>query len=246
MARCLVALGSNLGDRGEHLALAIRELNQVPGIRVLQQSSMCTTTPVGGPPGQPDFLNAAVTLETQVSPLQLLATLQQVERAAGRQRLERWGARTLDLDLLLYDQQVVEEPDLHVPHPRMSFRRFVLAPAVEIAADWLHPLARWTVGQLWTHLQTSPRVAVIMGGDAAEVTSLVERVATVMGSEWTIASQLPNERQPRPRLVIVVDFASAASSTLLQEIPAGPVLRLAARDYLDLVGEIAASLRSTE
>jgi len=241
-----VALGSNLGDRGEHLALAIRELNQLLEIRVLEQSSTFTTTPVGGPAGQPDFLNAAVTLETQLSPRQLLATLQQVERSAGRQRLERWGARTLDLDLLLYDEQVVDEPDLQVPHPRMSFRRFVLVPAVEIAADWFHPLALWTVGQLWTHLQTSPRVAIILGSDAGEVTSLVERVATAMGSEWSIASQLLDEQQPRPRLVIVVDFATAASSKLPQDIPAGPVLRIAARDYPDLVGEIVASLRSTE
>ena len=129
----LIGLGSNLGDRQINLNGAISALGQVPGITVRQVSTFHETEPVGGPPGQGMFLNAVALLETDLEPLPLLHVLQEIEVQFGRQRTVRWGERTLDLDLLLFDDRIIDTPELCVPHPRMRTRRFVLEPLVEVA-----------------------------------------------------------------------------------------------------------------
>lgn len=139
MASCLIALGSNLGERVGNLQSAIGLLRNAPGVSVVRTSSFVETLPVGGPADQPRFFNAALVLETELPPAAVLPALLSVEQQLGRIRGERCGPRTIDLDLLLYDQQVVETPELTLPHPRMHLRRFVLAPAAEIAPDWRHP-----------------------------------------------------------------------------------------------------------
>src|SRR5436190_15289998 len=139
MARCLIGLGSNLGDRAGNLLQAIELLSRSPGIAVTRTSSLIETSPVGGPPDQANYFNAAAVLETELPPRELLAALLAVEQKLGRVRREPNGPRTIDLDLLLYDQAVLETPDLPLPHPRLHQRRFALAPAAEIAADWRHP-----------------------------------------------------------------------------------------------------------
>lgn len=141
MARCLIGLGSNLGDSVQTLRLAWERLAETPSIRAVALSGFYRTEPVGGPP-QPNYLNAAGIIETDLSPERLLETLLGVEQAFGRVRTVRWGPRTLDLDLLLYDDRVIQTEKLIVPHRRMAERRFVLEPAVEIAADWLHPVEK--------------------------------------------------------------------------------------------------------
>ena len=128
MARAALGLGSNLGDRRSFLAAAVRRLGEVG--RVVAVSSLYETAPVGGPP-QGSFLNAVVVVETSVGPRRLLELAQAVEREAGRRRLVRWGPRSLDVDLLLYEGPAVEEPGLRVPHPRLTGRRFALEPLVE-------------------------------------------------------------------------------------------------------------------
>ena len=161
MVQALIALGSNLGDRGQTLEQAVEALGCQSGLHVAACSSWHETQPVGGPGGQSPFLNAALVLETSLGPLELLARLQAVENQFHRRRVERWGARTLDLDLLLFGDLRLETPTLSVPHPRMSFRRFVLEPAVEIAADWLHPQIGWTLARLLAHLNDAfPYVAL--------------------------------------------------------------------------------------
>lgn len=128
--RAFVALGSNLGDRWGHLRAALAGLPGVVGV-----SGVYETEPVGGPAGQPPYLNAVVELDTALLPGQLLEVGQALEAAAGRVRAERWGPRTLDVDVLLVGDLVVDEPDLAVPHPRMWERAFVLIPLHDLAPD---------------------------------------------------------------------------------------------------------------
>jgi 2-amino-4-hydroxy-6-hydroxymethyldihydropteridine diphosphokinase len=118
-----IALGSNLGDRGRYLTQARAALAALPGSRVVGESSVEETEPVG-PPGQGRFLNQIVALETELEPRALLAALQEVERANGRVRRERWGPRTLDLDIVCFDRQELNEPGLVVPHPELAHRDF--------------------------------------------------------------------------------------------------------------------------
>jgi 2-amino-4-hydroxy-6-hydroxymethyldihydropteridine diphosphokinase len=152
MATAYIALGSNLGDRAATLLAAVRELNATPGIQITRLSKFHDTAPVGGPADQPRFLNAAAELTTTLDPAQLLAALFAVEQKFGRVRRDKDGPRTLDLDLLLYDDLVRPDPDPVVPHPRMHTRRFVLAPLAEIAAAVVVAGTGKTVRQLLTDL----------------------------------------------------------------------------------------------
>ena len=132
--RAFLALGSNLGDRWGHLRAAVDAMPDVVAV-----SPVYETAPVGGPEGQAEYLNLVVELETERSPRELLGVAQALEEAAGRVRVERWGPRTLDVDVLLVGDLVVDEPDLVVPHPRMFERRFVLAPLADLAPELVPP-----------------------------------------------------------------------------------------------------------
>jgi 2-amino-4-hydroxy-6-hydroxymethyldihydropteridine diphosphokinase len=134
---CAIALGSNLGDSRSILNNAIDRLKLHPQIKVTAVSRWYQTAPIGPP--QPDYLNGCAIVETSLMPVDLLNTLQSIETEFGRVRLEHWGARTLDLDLLLYDDRIIDLPTLQIPHPRMTERAFVLEPLAEIAPHWLEP-----------------------------------------------------------------------------------------------------------
>ncbi|NJL09283.1 MAG: 2-amino-4-hydroxy-6-hydroxymethyldihydropteridine diphosphokinase [Calothrix sp. SM1_7_51] len=146
MACSAIALGSNLGDSREILINSIESLSQIPGIYLLAQSNLYKTKPVGPP--QADYLNGCITIKTDLTPDLLLDTLLRIENKFGRVRQERWGPRTLDLDLLLYDDLILESPNLQVPHPRMHERPFVLVPLAEIASNWVEPVSKLTIEQL--------------------------------------------------------------------------------------------------
>lgn len=133
-----LGLGSNLGDRLTNLQAAVDALQTEPGLRVTASSRVWETVPVGGPP-QPDYLNAVIRVETDLSAQDLLDVARRVEARLGRVRKERWGARTLDVDILLFDGEQIDEPDLVVPHPRMAERAFVLLPLLELEPDPVLP-----------------------------------------------------------------------------------------------------------
>jgi pantoate--beta-alanine ligase len=152
MVACLLGLGANQGDRVGNLLSAIDLLRAEPGIAVTAVSSFVETAPVGGPAGQERFFNGAAIVETTLSASDLLQVLLVVERKLGRERRERWGPRTIDLDLLLYGDFVIENSTVTVPHPRMHERRFVLEPAVEIAGHWKHPLRQKQLAELLNEL----------------------------------------------------------------------------------------------
>lgn len=158
-----IGLGSNLGDRRAILDGALEALATTPGVTLSTVSSYLQTTPVGGPPGQGPFLNAAAQLETDLEPSQLLAVLQEVESRAGRVREVRWGERTLDLDLLLFGSRFLHTRELKLPHPRLPFRRFVLEPLAEIAPKAVDVVTGQSVADLLANLERRPRFIAIDG-----------------------------------------------------------------------------------
>ena len=137
--RVFVGLGANLGDAAQALRLAIGQLASLPATRVVGVSSLYASEPIDAQ--GPDFVNAVAELATALEPLPLLQALHQLETAQGRERPYRHAPRTLDLDLLLYGQRVLNEPGLEVPHPRLLQRAFVLQPLLELAPELIHPQA---------------------------------------------------------------------------------------------------------
>ena len=151
MAKAFVGIGSNLGDREDHLRRAVELLAAEDAISVLASSQVRETEPVG-PVAQGPFLNGAVQVETELAPRELLERLLAIEERLGRVRRERFGPRTIDLDLLVYEDAVVDEPGLTLPHPLLHERRFALEPLAELAPDLEIP-GRGSVSALLSKLE---------------------------------------------------------------------------------------------
>ena len=154
MPHAAIALGSNLGDRHAHISAAVLALTDLPCSRFLSVSNTFETAPVGPIP-QGKYLNAAVKIQTTLPPRALLDQLLAIEQSRGRNRTteQRWGPRTLDLDLLLYDDLILSEPGLELPHPRLHERLFVLQPLAQVWPDAVVPGRNKTVVQLLTDLR---------------------------------------------------------------------------------------------
>jgi len=148
-----IALGSNLGDSHDTLRKALAELGALG--EVVARSSLYRTAPVGGPPGQGDYLNAVVALRTELPTRGLLQALLRIEERLGRVRSERWGPRTLDLDLPAHGDANVDDPVMTVPHPRLHHRPFVLVPLREIDPWWRHPVTGETAEEMLARLDVS-------------------------------------------------------------------------------------------
>jgi 2-amino-4-hydroxy-6-hydroxymethyldihydropteridine diphosphokinase len=144
--KCAIALGSNLGDSKLILNAAISTLAQTKGIQLIKQSCWYQTAPIGPP--QPNYLNGCATLHVILTPQELMHTLLAIEATFQRTRQGQNQPRTLDLDLLLFDDLILDLPDLQIPHPRMYDRAFVLVPLADIAPDWVEPKSGKTIAQL--------------------------------------------------------------------------------------------------
>ncbi len=174
MHTAYLALGANLGDRLAAMCGAVQRLGSHPALRFdasADVSSLYETSPIGGPAGQAMFLNSALRLRTELDAFELLRVLLAVETSLGRIRGTPWGPRVIDLDLLFFDDAVIDSTELIVPHPRLDERRFVLEPLCEIASDVMHPVWGMTVTALAHRLR------------AAEC---VDNVVRVAGPQWAL------------------------------------------------------------
>ena len=138
MTEAVIGLGSNLDNPEQQVLQALKELDGIPGIRILKTSSLYSSVPVG-PQDQPDFVNAVALVSTELEPEPLLNALQDLENRHRRVRLRHWGPRTLDLDVLFFGKQVIDTPRLRVPHPEFRNRAFTVIPLLEIMPDFLMP-----------------------------------------------------------------------------------------------------------
>lgn len=132
MAVCYLGVGSNLGNRKKNITSAVKKINALKDTKVIKVSRIIKTRAVGGPKGQPEFLNAALKIKTGLPPAALLKKLKEIERGLGRTEAARWGPRTIDLDILLYGTRSIDKKGLKIPHPRMFGRKFVIEPLLEI------------------------------------------------------------------------------------------------------------------
>lgn len=167
--RCLIALGSNLGDRLENVRAGLAEIRDAPGIEIVEVSPLYETAPVGGPDNQGPYLNAALAADTTLGAGELLKLLHRIEAGRERRRIVHWGPRTLDLDLLVHGDldtgASADNATLQVPHPRMHERRFVMVPVCDIAPDLVHPRLGRTMRDLLADLPVEP-------GDLTPLTDL--------------------------------------------------------------------------
>jgi len=189
MATVLIGLGANLGDRAAALDGALAELADHSDIEIIRHSAACEYQSIGGPAGQPAYLNSAALLRSNLAPHELWRVMAEVETRLGRTRDVRWGARTIDLDLLLYDVEIVRSPSLSVPHPRLAVRRFVLEPAAEVAGGMTDPATGWTINRLLEHLNRHPRYVALAGPMGVGKTQLARDIVAAVEDRLGIPAQ---------------------------------------------------------
>jgi len=229
----LIAFGANLGDCEATLTKAIQCLSDDPGILQLSSSSAQLTSPVTGMAAgtQSDYLNAAIRIKTELTATKLHELMISVEDRLCRQREERWGPRTIDLDLLLFGDTQLQTEALTIPHPRMSFRRFVLEPAVEVAAEMVHPVSGMTLQQLLSHLDSTEPMIVVVTDDEKFAESLAKElpfqieIATNSSQfiELSVCARLVvsvfSEPEPNRETEAMVRFANNFAGPTLQIDP---------------------------
>lgn len=160
-AGVFIGLGSNLGDRRANIAEALRQIQKIPGTRIVKEASLYESEPHGD--AKTWFVNGVVEIDTDLSPENLLKRLKAIETAMGRKRVKgkRWGSRIIDLDILLYGAMVVNKRNLKIPHPQMPNRRFVLLPISELAPQFVHPVLQVTVSELLAGTSDTKKITLM-------------------------------------------------------------------------------------
>ncbi|MBX3437065.1 MAG: 2-amino-4-hydroxy-6-hydroxymethyldihydropteridine diphosphokinase [Planctomycetaceae bacterium] len=176
MPDCYLSLGGNSGDVFASMERGLEELDRTPGVWVRAVSPVYSTAPVGTAP-EDGFLNAAARFESTRTPFDLLQELHRVEDLTGRRRVQRWGPRPLDLDLLLFGDAISSRSELFLPHPHLWYRRFVLDPLADIAADIRHPLLGVTIRELKEQLEVRPLPVVLIGGERNERGAIIHALS---------------------------------------------------------------------
>ncbi|MBV9125776.1 MAG: 2-amino-4-hydroxy-6-hydroxymethyldihydropteridine diphosphokinase [Planctomycetes bacterium] len=240
-----MGLGSNLGDRRDYLQRALQQLGNWPGIEVGKVSHFRETQAVGGPPGQGDYLNAAAELQTDLPPDQLLHVLLEVEQNLGRVRSEHHGPRTIDLDLLLYGDLILEQPGLVVPHPLLHQRLFVLEPLVEIAPQAAHPVFECTVSELLQRLRLS-EPAVLVPPLAADQPPIPfgDSAGPPSPSESLPAVSLPGRELAGQRALVTGSTSGIGRAIALELAAAGADVIVHGRRSLPAAEEVVRGIRS--
>lgn len=204
--QCLISFGSNLGRRESALAAALAELAEMPEAANFRVSRLYETPAIGGPEGQSPFLNGVAAFDTEARARDILVRLQDVETRLGRQRIERWGARPIDLDVVLHGNLIGGSSQLTVPHPRYTARRFVLRPACDVAPDYRDPRCGWTLRRLCEHIEAgSPSMA--LAGGAVETRIELCRLLRERHQVLTF------DAAPLPQPMSVVGHAPAAAAS---------------------------------
>jgi 2-amino-4-hydroxy-6-hydroxymethyldihydropteridine diphosphokinase len=159
--RAFIGIGSNLGDRKANFLEALDRIQKIPGTRIVKQSSLYESEPLGD--AKTWFVNAVVELETESGADELLRRLKQIETAMGRKRVrgKRWGSRVMDLDILFFDNEIINKRTLKVPHPELHNRRFVLAPLSELAPQFIHPKLSVSVSELLAGLKDTKKIHLL-------------------------------------------------------------------------------------
>lgn len=200
MARCLVSFGANLGDASGTIRAAVALLREKLGgsHACLKLSRFFRTPPIGGPTGQPPFVNAVAAVSTERNVWEMWNAVREVEFQLGRTRNQRWEARPIDIDILIYDDQRIWTPQFKVPHPRMCMRRFILAPAVDVAAEWADPVTGQTILELYENVRSGPSSLTLVAGQQDVATNLLQQAARQALARWRthegLSSQLSDLR----------------------------------------------------
>ena len=264
----LIAFGSNQGDSMQVFEASIDALQRIAGIEVVAYSEPIWTTPVTGTSGsistpsteeQKPYLNAVIRIETRLNPSELHLQTAAIEHQFGRVRAGRWRARTIDLDLLLLGGHVVDTRSLTLPHPRMSFRRFVLEPAAEIAANVVHPTSQCSMAELLKRINSPVKTMALIASSSRVPAAALENFVHLLSkkkSQWKFEKVFSAEKlsQLDSNLTIVVTFdlhASDPQDTSWQKLKqsalqfAGPTLHLKnTSNFEATLNELVAALQT--
>jgi len=222
---CLIGIGANQGDRRANIRAAESLLRQQPGVCVVRSSRLIETPAATGQSAAPAFLNGVIRVETSRSPSEMLAILQQIEHQLGRVRDKRWDVRPIDLDILLFDDLVIRSPELEIPHPRMTFRRFVLQPAATIAPEMIHRPTQLSIQQLCEHLDETDRYVAITGTTAMGVRDLARIVSQQSGARLITDAMIEGVEASdsgSPAWERQIESCDNRMQTLIRPVDAGP------------------------